>query len=73
MIKIIIYLFSTLILINSVSAETIAYKLNSNLKIEGSASIEVSATPLVDDKIIEKYAPNVVEGIKKLSNWAKNL
>ena len=28
---------------------------------------------LLDDKIIEKYAPNVVEGIKKLSNWAKNL
>ena len=28
---------------------------------------------ILDDKIIEKYAPNVVEGIKKLSNWAKNL
>ena len=28
---------------------------------------------LLDDKIIEKYAPNVVEGIQKLSNWAKNL
>ena len=28
---------------------------------------------VIDDKIIEKYAPNVVEGIKKLSNWAKNL
>ena len=28
---------------------------------------------VLDDKIIEKYAPNVVEGIKKLSNWAKNL
>ena len=28
---------------------------------------------LLDDKIIEEYAPNVVEGIKKLSNWAKNL
>jgi len=27
----------------------------------------------IDDKIIEKYAPNVVEGIQKLSNWAKNL
>ena len=27
----------------------------------------------LDDKIIEKYAPNIVEGIKKLSNWAKNL
>ena len=28
---------------------------------------------LLDDKTIEKYAPNVVEGIQKLSNWAKNL
>ena len=28
---------------------------------------------VLDDKIIEKYAPNVAEGIKKLSNWAKNL
>jgi len=28
---------------------------------------------MLDDKIIEEYAPNVVEGIKKLSNWAKNL
>ena len=28
---------------------------------------------LLEDKIIEKYAPNVVEGVRKLSNWAKNL
>ena len=28
---------------------------------------------LLDHKTIEKYAPNVVEGIQKLSNWAKNL
>ena len=28
---------------------------------------------VLDDKIIEKYAPNVVECVKKLSNWAKNL
>ena len=27
----------------------------------------------LDDKIIEKYAPNVAEGVEKLSNWAKNL
>ena len=27
----------------------------------------------IDDLTIEKYAPNVVEGIKKLSIWAKNL
>ena len=28
---------------------------------------------ILDNKIIEKYAPNVVEGVKKLSNWVKNL
>ena len=28
---------------------------------------------MMNDRIIEKYAPNVAEGIKKLSNWAKNL
>ncbi len=27
----------------------------------------------INDRIIEKYAPNVVEGTRKLSNWAKNL
>jgi aspartate aminotransferase len=27
----------------------------------------------ISDDIIEKYAPNVVEGANKLSNWAKNL
>ncbi|MDA7547434.1 S1C family serine protease [Candidatus Pelagibacter sp.] len=68
MIKIAIYLFSTLILINSVSAETIAYKLNSNLKIEGSASIEVNATPLVDNKIIEKSKDKLVS----IMNFANN-
>ena len=28
---------------------------------------------VINDKIIEKYAPNVVDGVKKLSNWAKIL
>ena len=27
----------------------------------------------INDDMVEKYAPNVVEGVKKLSNWAKNL
>ena len=27
----------------------------------------------IDDDTIKKYAPNVVEGVSKLSNWAKNL
>ncbi len=32
----------------------------------------INGKPL-EDRIIEEYAPNVVEGVKKLSNWAKNL
>ena len=27
----------------------------------------------IDDDMIKKYAPNVVEGVSKLSKWAKNL
>ena len=33
----------------------------------------VSKNKTIDNKMIEKYAPNVVEGVKKLSFWAKNL
>ena len=32
-----------------------------------------ASNKLLDDVIIEKYAPNVVTGVEKLSNWAKNL
>jgi aspartate aminotransferase len=28
---------------------------------------------MIDDEMIKKYAPNVVEGVSKLSNWVKNL
>ena len=44
------------------------------IDFDGSAFLKASINgKTLDDKIIEKYAPNVVEGIKKLSNWAKNL
>jgi len=33
----------------------------------------ISTKSKLDDTIIEKYAPNVVEGVKRLSIWAKNL
>ena len=33
----------------------------------------VSNDDLESNQMIEKYAPNVVEGVKKLSNWAKKL
>ena len=28
---------------------------------------------MIDDEMIKKFAPYVVEGVNKLSNWAKNL
>ena len=33
----------------------------------------VSNNAPVSDQMIEKYAPNVAEGVKKLSKWAKKL
>ena len=33
----------------------------------------VSDCKLISEKMVKRYAPNVVEGTTKLSNWAKNL
>ena len=33
----------------------------------------VTNCSMIDDEMIKKFAPNVVEGVNKLSNWAKNL
>ena len=57
----------------SVSAETIAYKLKSNLKIEGTSSIEVSATPLVDDKVVERSKDKLVTIINYANNQANTV
>ena len=27
----------------------------------------------ISEEMVKRYAPNVVEGVSKLSNWAKNL
>ena len=44
------------------------------IDFDGSEFLKASINgKTIDDKIIEKYAPNIVEGVKKLSNWAKNL
>ena len=44
------------------------------IDFDGSEFLKASINgKMLDDKIIEKYAPNVVEGVQKLSNWAKNL
>ena len=33
----------------------------------------VTNCSMIDDDMIKKFAPNVVEGVSRLSNWAKNL
>ena len=33
----------------------------------------VRSDETIDDEMINKYAPNIVEGVKKLSKWAQNL
>jgi len=69
--KKILIIISILFFNYSVSAETIAYKLKGNLKLEGSASIEVSATPLVDDKTIEKSKDKLITIINYANNQSQ--
>ena len=57
-----IFIFLSLFLFNShISAEIIASKLSGNFKIEGSASIEVHSTPLVDEKILKNLKKNCLQ------------
>ena len=34
---------------------------------------KVTEFETIDEEILQEYAPNVVEGVKRLTNWAKNL
>ena len=44
------------------------------IDFDGASFLKASQNgSILKDNIIEKYAPNVVEGVQKLSNWAKNL
>lgn len=71
--KKLLIIFLVLFLDVSVSAETIAYKLKDNLKLEGSVSIEVNATPLVDDKVIEKSKDKIVTIVNYANNQSKTV
>jgi len=57
----------------SASSEIIAYKLNAKLKIEGSTSIEVNSTPLVDNKTIEKSKDRLASIIIYAENQSKKV
>ena len=71
MIKFTVFVLTTLAFFNSVSAETIAYKLKGNIKFEGTAAIEVNSTPLVDEKIIEKSKDKLVTIINYANNQSQ--
>jgi S1-C subfamily serine protease len=73
MFKLTILSFSISLLVSSVSAETIAYKLKGNIKFEGTAAIEVNATPLVDEKIIEKSKDKLVTIINYANNQSQTV
>ena len=73
MIKFTIFVLTTLAFFNSVSAETIAYKLKGNIKFEGTAAIEVNSTPLVDEKIIEKSKDKLVTIINYANNQSQTV
>ena len=64
-----IFIFLFLFLLNShISAEIITSKLSGNFIINGSASIEVNPTPLVDEKNIKKSK----EKLFTVINFAEN-
>ena len=71
MIKKILIIIYTILLSSTAIGETIAYKLKGDLKLEGSASIEVSATPLVDDKVTEKSKDKLVTIINYANNQSQ--
>jgi S1-C subfamily serine protease len=73
MIKKIITILFFILFTHATSAETIAYKLKGNLNIEGSSSIEVSATPLVDEKIIEKSKDKLIAIINYANNQSNTV
>ena len=60
MIKKILFTLFLVNLVSHLSAETVAYKLKGDLNSIGSESIEVSATPLIDDKEIVKSKDQII-------------
>jgi S1-C subfamily serine protease len=68
---ILIILFSTLG--SYLSAETIAYKLKGDLKSNGSESIEVASTPLVDDKVIIKSKKQIISIVAYAETQSKDI
>ena len=60
-------------LATSLSAETVAYKLKGDLNSKGSEAIEVSATPLIDSKEIEKSKEQLITIVKFANNQSNDV
>jgi S1-C subfamily serine protease len=71
--KLIILIISIYTLVGSASAETVAYKLNGDLKSKGSEAIEVSATPLIDTKEIKKSKEQLITIVKYANNQSNDV
>ena len=71
--KLIILIISIYALVGSASAETIAYKLNGKLKSNGSESIEVASTPLVDNKVIIKSKEQIISIVAYAESQSKDI
>ena len=73
MIKKIIFTFFLTTFSCHLSAETIAYKLRGDLKSNGSESIEVASTPLVDDKVIIKSKEQIISIVAYAETQSKDV
>ena len=73
MIKKILLILILTNLISHLSAETVAYKLKGDLNSIGSENIEVSATPLIDDKNIVKSKDQIINIIAYANNQSEDV
>ena len=73
MIKKFLFILFLTTLGNHLSAETVAYKLKSELKSNGSESIEVASTPLIDNKIITKSKEKIISVVTYANSQSKNV
>ena len=73
MIKKIFILLFLPFLATSVAAETVAYKLKGELKSKSSETIEVSATPLIDNKEITKSKEQLIKIVAYADNQSKKV
>ncbi len=73
MIKKLLIIIPIIFISFSAYAETIAYKLKGNLKLEGTTTIRVNATSLIDEKIFEKSKNKLVAIIDYANRQAINI